>query len=24
VPAGAPNYFDPNMWMQWMVPAAPK
>ncbi len=24
VPAGAPNYYDPNMWMQWMVPAAPK
>lgn len=23
-PAGAPNYFDPNMWMQWMVPATPK
>lgn len=24
VPAGAPNYFDPNMWMQWMAPASPK
>jgi len=24
VPPGAPNYFDPNMWMQWMAPAAPK
>jgi hypothetical protein len=24
VPAAAPNYFDPNMWMQWMAPAAPK
>ena len=23
-PATAPNYLDPNMWMQWMAPAAPK
>jgi hypothetical protein len=22
VTPGAPNYFDPNMWMQWMAPAA--
>ena len=24
LPAGAPNYFDPNMWKQWLAPSAPK